>query len=177
MIVLFFVGAPGVGKTTLVRKYIEPDSISIAKPKWTVGQCHVAAGHFTGGTFDGADTVPYNGVKDALAFWEQRLYEHALTIFDGDRFSHAGALDFFQERKVRVGCIHLSAPDAVLQDRREARGSKQNPTWMKGRVSKAANFAKLCEARGLTTLYLGSELSAMKVETMIADVFGVSRAV
>lgn len=144
--VYFFVGAPGVGKTTLIRELLDPPSCYfVMKPKWTVGPKVVAAGHYTGGPFDGADTVPYNGVNEALAFWEHQLSKHPLTIFDGDRFSHSGVVEFFAALRVPMRCIELVASDEVLAARRAARGSKQNASWMKGRATKSANFADLFE--------------------------------
>lgn len=139
--VAYVVGAPGVGKTTLIRRLIEPGSVLISAPKWTVGARVCAAGHYSGGKFDGADTVPYNGVMTALAFWEQRLLDRPLTVFDGDRFSYAGVRAFFRERGVLEVCVHLDAPPEVHAARRAARGSAQNETWIKGRVSKASAFA------------------------------------
>ena len=140
-IVVFVVGAPGVGKTTLVRELLEPNRALIESPKWTVGPTVCAAGHYVGGKFDGADTVPYNGVQTALQFWEQRLASRRVTILDGDRFSFAGAREFFAERGVRDTCLYLDAASGTIQARREQRGTAQNATWVKGRVSKAANFA------------------------------------
>jgi len=140
-IVVFIVGAPGVGKTTLVRELLEPNSALIASPKWTVGPTVCAAGHYVGGKFDGADTVPYNGVQTALLFWEQRLASRSVTILDGDRFSFSGAREFFAERGARDTCIYLDTAPETIQARRQQRGTTQNATWVKGRVSKALNFA------------------------------------
>lgn len=146
--VVFFVGPPGVGKTSLVRKFLgsNDNCYFTVKPKWTVtvDDKIVAAGHYVGGTFDGADTVPYNGVNQALQFWDLTFRSKAsMTMFDGDRFSHAGVLTFFRERGSRVACVYLKASDETLSERRAERGSKQNATWMKGRASKAKNFSTL----------------------------------
>ncbi len=146
--ILFFVGAPGVGKTTLVRHFLGVDPFFVMKPKWTVAQNEtvVAAGHYTGGTFDGADTVPYNGVRLALDYWRVKLRAKAtLTIFDGERFSNRAVVDELEKLDV-VKCVFLTAPKETLEARRRERGSNQNETWLKGRVTKAANFADLFAA-------------------------------
>jgi len=123
----------------------------IEKPKWTIRQFGrgydtiCAAGHYTGATFDGADTVPYNGVGDALNYWKRNLhdtihtYHRHLVVFDGDRFSNKGVVQFFLPLAT-VKIIHLSASNEELERRRTARGSKQNPIWIKGRVTKSLNF-------------------------------------
>jgi hypothetical protein len=144
--ILFLVGAPGVGKTTLARLLLEPDPYLVQKPKWTVGETICAAGHYTGGTFDGADMVPYNGAKDALAYWAQNLKSKKLTIFDGDRFSNANTLAFLKNEGARITCVHLEVDDAELTRRREQRGSKQNASWMLGRKTKARRFAESIES-------------------------------
>ncbi len=147
MKVLFLVGPPGVGKTTLTRSMLslgDATTTLVASPKWTLVPSACAAGHYTGGTFDGADTVPYNGVAASLSFWEQRLMrEKEMTVLDGDRFSNLKVVEFFRERVEKVFCAHVTADQEVIDARRKQRGSNQNATWMKGRVTKSTNFAKL----------------------------------
>jgi hypothetical protein len=143
--VLFVVGEPGAGKTTLVRRllgeYARP--FVAGKVKWTVAPGACAAGTYTGGTFDGADTVPYDGALACLEWWRDAGLSapgRPLTILDGDRFSNASVVKWFQDNApgVRLVCLHLVTPEAG--SRRVARGSKQNETWVKGRASKARNF-------------------------------------
>lgn len=152
--VYFVVGAPGVGKTSFLKEVFRlldpegqgyPSAYLTPKPKWTVWQSFCAAGHYSGGTFDGADTVPYNGVDDALAFWLRDLWpkKGQLTFLDGDRFSHEKVVSFFRGHAVPVHCIQLVATPETLAARRAARGSTQNPSWMKGRETKAVRFAQL----------------------------------
>lgn len=152
-IALWLVGPPGVGKTTLAKLLLGfPEVGTIPKPKWTVAlkKPWCAAGWYAGTTFDGADTVPYNGAAEALTYWKANLLgqpDLRITLFDGDRFSNQNALSFVEEALAlvpgsRTACLHLTAGPDILQARREQRGSKQSPSWMLGRATKAARFAE-----------------------------------
>jgi hypothetical protein len=142
---LFVLGAPGVGKTSAIRPMLDEDSGRIARPKWTVGAHVVAPGHYTGKTFDGADSVPYNGVQDCLDYWEANFMgAKRLTVIDGDRFSYAKVRDYFTERTDRTVAVLLHAPPGELARRRAIRehttGRVQNERWARGRETKAVRF-------------------------------------
>lgn len=172
---LFLVGPPGAGKTTLVRAVLagadEAARYLVPRPKWTVAGDVAAAGHYTGGTFDGADTVPYNGAADALAFWEASFRDKRLTIFDGDRFSNAAAVERVRRSAGRVACAYLFAAEADLAARRAARGSRQNESWMRGRATKASRFRALFPAADLLHLD-GSMLGPDALARALADFVG-----
>jgi GTPase SAR1 family protein len=145
--VVFLVGPPASGKTTLVHALFSlyGTSYITEKPKWTFSDegplC--AAGHYLGHPFDGADTVPYNGAKDAFEYWRD-FSNHSVTILDGDRFSCTKWKQAFSEHVERTICIFIAATSHLLEERREIRqretGKVQNPTWVKGRATKARNF-------------------------------------
>lgn len=150
MIVLFVIGEPGIGKTTAIRAMVPmlaADSPiaphEIEKPKWTIASSVALAGHYRGATFDGADTIPYTGARAALDYWAANLQDVKLTILDGDRFSTQPSLDYVRASGALVlgAYLHASDPD-VAEARRVWRGSNQDPTWLKGRVTKARNFAE-----------------------------------
>lgn len=172
---LFVLGAPGVGKTTVIRQLVPsllPMSgktlTEIASPKWTVTTDRTAlAGHWRGTAFDGGDTVPYTGARAALEFWRDNLLPNVdLTIFDGDRFSTKPSLEFIRATGVTIVGVHLVADETVLAGRRVARGSNQNETWLKGRVTKAANFADLIGA-GLYDALCAPQMIAEAIRTEI----------
>jgi len=163
---LFVVGPPGVGKTSAMRSLMGEEFTTFTHPsdgkvKWTFADPLCFAGHYGVGTFDGADTVPNDGWVPNLEYWESNILtdsQYQYTIFDGDRFSHANAQKFLEERGVRVLCAHLTASDEVMDARRKERGSDQNPTWLRGRVSKARNFAERFKPQdtGLFDMFGGS---------------------
>lgn len=142
-VAVFIVGAPGCGKTTLVRALIDLRWATYSNnPKWTVSGRTAAAGHYVGGLFDGADTVPYNGAAKAVEYWRARVAPFVdLTIFDGDRFSDEKSKLAIAAGASRCFCVHLICSDAALAERRVKRGSAQNETWAKGRATKADRFA------------------------------------
>jgi len=148
VISLFIVGAPGAGKTTLARRVLQRggDFVLHPRPKWSVGASCVAAGHYTDDVFSGGDTVPYSGARACLEFWASELVStRELTIFDGSRFATRPSLAYVRERS-RVVCVYVDATPDELAARRAARGSDQDPAWMRGAETRARNFADLVGA-------------------------------
>lgn len=154
---LWIVGEPGVGKTSLARKLMKLPGIKIERPKWTIAENVCAAGHYTGKDFDGADTVPYNGVVAALMYWTVNLKDKDLTIFDGDRFSYEKAVEAIRPLAERVCCILLYGNESKIRERRKLR-SEQDEVWVKGRKTKAVNFFLSFEDRAYINADYGEEI-------------------
>lgn len=144
--IVFVVGAPGVGKTTLLQSLLDDfTTYTIEKPKWTVSSPFALVGHYDHRTFGGGDTLGYTQGEEAVAYMYDELKSPPLRYFflDGDRMSTKAVLKQVEEQGDAPYCVHLTADDEALAERCAKRGSQQNPTWAKGRKSKARNFANL----------------------------------
>ena len=159
--VLWVVGEPGVGKTSVVRPMLGGPLTLVMRPKWTVGAAICAAGHYTGGKFDGSDTLPIGDIKMALAYWAECLRDKPLTVLDGDKLSTANALALVRDAGATVRCVHLTAPAELVAARRARRGTSQDPAWVRGRRTKASNFAKLFSPGELLELTCWGELEGV----------------
>jgi hypothetical protein len=162
-VVVWVVGEPGVGKTSVVKEFLGPLSSCrlYRSPKWTMGMA-LAAGHYTGGAFDGADTIPYNGVSAAIEVWKTILApKYPLTFLDGDRFAYAGAIEM-SPSSVRKFCVLLKAERSIAESRRQKRAASigselQNATWVRGRRTKSERFVELPVWEKTTTIDVSRE--------------------
>lgn len=143
--VCWVVGEPGVGKTTLCRRFLvqlapEGQTWKNDNPKWTgFGKDIAAAGHWRGDAFDGADTLPISQIKSAMKFWLDTP-SIRIALIDGDKLSNKGAVEMAKEACARLVCFWMVG-SKVAEYRRELRGTNQNETWVAGRQTKARNFA------------------------------------
>ncbi len=192
-LVLYVLGEPGIGKTTLVRAFLRDALVrdedgfpgpvrkvsypAPPSPKWTLAGRTAAAGHYKGDAFDGADTIPYNGARAALEFWRDQIRPYTeLTILDGARFATKPSLAFLREVPgIKVIGVHLVAPyDAVARRAQrcaDAGTEPQNPSWVKGATTGARNFAKLIDA-----VEIDAKRSPLEIAGRVFDVVSFARA-
>lgn len=176
--VVWIVGEPGVGKTTLVREMISifgERTSRMLRPKWDLHGSELAlAGHYNGDKFDGADTIPPGDIRLTLEYWGRELQGSGLTVFDGDKFSNANALKFIGEHPTdpRLVCLHLVDEPEAVQARRDARGTTQNAAWVKGRKTKSERFASLFPVASRRVVHMGVLRGSLTVAQLVRDLMG-----
>lgn len=132
---LYLIGEPGVGKSTLFAELTKDLPYEEAEKPFPIRRydCGVVELGKRREAFSGTDAYAMN-VQPEVERWLEGVRPR-LVMAEGDRLANG---KFFQ-RLVDLGyeltIYHLYGPEQAEQ-RRAARGSHQDPTWLKGRVSK-----------------------------------------
>jgi GTPase SAR1 family protein len=139
-IMLYVIGEPGVGKTTLLRRALagsEPEIIEQPVPHTRYPGGLVAIGRERG-TFSGTDALCMSIQPRALE-WLNTLDAPAV-IAEGDRLGNAKFIEAARAQGWTVTIALITAPEEVIIERRAERGSNQNPSWLEGRRTKVNNL-------------------------------------
>jgi hypothetical protein len=154
--VIGVLGLPGTGKSTLFRRLIEefmqrssmlPAAAGLAVGEEYPGVRVVVLGKYAPEhDFPGTDRLSMAAQKDCLEYLSMLngspRYNGSTVLFEGDRLATISFFEQLQQRGILFEIYILTAPQAMLEQRRIDRGSKQSETFIKGRETKLRN---ICE--------------------------------
>lgn len=140
---LYIIGQPGAGKTTALaralagvpRQYM-PDG----RPPFTLyPHSNGAQLGVERAGFAGTDGFALNVQPTAVAWLRDSVFD--LVVSEGDRLANDGFYSAAMAYGYDLTIAWIDTPNDVAAQRRKARGSNQNPTWLKGRISKVESIA------------------------------------
>lgn len=144
---VYICGAPGAGKTTLMRHLRLPWDMEVVRQPPVP---HVLL-RSPGGILHGLELgVPreVHGGTDSLAMdISHRASEFLLrspvgfALGEGARLATRPFLSRLAAAGVRVHLVHLDTPPVLLDERCAERGTTQNPAWRRGAATRALNLA------------------------------------
>lgn len=183
---LYLIGAPGVGKSTVAREVTSGWDKELIKshPVPHSRLLHPATRRCLGvelgvprTDFPGTDALAMDIGPRALQFLSSHLTPFALG--EGSRLATRPFIGGLAQVGVAVTLVRLTADEELLTRRWQERGAKQNPSWRKGARTRADRLAEWFEgqtalgARGFR-LYLDLDVTEMKATDAadrIRDVF------
>lgn len=90
-------------------------------------------------SFSGTDALPMGVITEAEVLVSSGLYPTMCA--EGDRLANDRFFDSVSHAGYELVVVLLDVPDEIAQARRDERGSSQNPSWIKGRVTKTQRLA------------------------------------
>ena len=167
---LYVVGAPGVGKSTMVRWLLEPftrlpavKSKSLPLVRWEplARNGQLVGGHlgYTRGAFSGTDALGM-AVNPQACRWmleSKTAGQLDFIVGEGARLANSAFFTAARARADRVLLVQLRAREETLDARCEVRGSKQNESWRRGARTRADNALAAAVALGLEAVILDAD--------------------
>lgn len=145
---LYLVGVPGSGKTTLARRLFRGVGGEVKKVpnvSWTEYSEDLCAIGHERETFGGTDALGMAAQNHVLAWLDSDEGSHRYVFAEGDRLANARFFEQVTEAGFDLTVVLLDMPPAVVERRRNKRnetiGKEQNETWLRGRETKVANIA------------------------------------
>lgn len=138
-------GRPGTGKTTIMRKFMEPHYWERCSPAKLVEtmyclelDVHILGKYEDGEVFAGTDKLSM-ACQPEVTKWLKET--NSDVIYEGDRLTGTKFYDALLElANTKVTFLVLSTDEETLTKRYEERGSEQNETFLAGRASKINNI-------------------------------------
>lgn len=165
---VYLVGAPGIGKSTVMELLIaewtpgafeRPDGYAPFGYEVLFSGDRVPAGVYLGrhrGAFSGTDALAYTALPAAVR-WVTEAELPERVYGEGARLAHERFLLPLHGRAA-LTVVHLVGSADHLAERRLARQSNQNPSWMKGAETRARKVVERVTAAGVrvVTVWAGA---------------------
>lgn len=152
MKIIYLIGAPGAGKTTLTEAFTRDwqETARLDSPiKYRIHatpQGEAISLGWLRPNFGGTDTLGNTAIIP-IEGWLPKVAESNLTYLygEGDRLANARFFNFAKSLG-EFYLFYLDTERHIAEVRRKVRaletGKQQNPSWVKGRETKHANLAK-----------------------------------
>jgi len=142
---LYILGEPGIGKSALMAELTAhlaplPQASPMAHILWLeAGEPQFAElGARRANGFSGTDALPMGIQPKAVEWMQQRPYRSILA--EGDRLANDGFFTAVERAGYELTVVYMHG--TVAAERRRARGSRQNESWVRGRITKTQGLAE-----------------------------------
>lgn len=166
---LYVIGVPGSGKTTLVRELV------LGRRRRVVPKPFAHTVYEDGLVQLGRDRQGHGGT-DALSMSVQPHVIAALQagaweriLAEGDRLANTGFFAAAQGAGYGLTVVLLTLPAEAAAARRSARGTHQDERWLRGRESKVANLWAWAKDNVADVRAFDATLSAAELAALLAD--------
>jgi hypothetical protein len=154
--VIFLLGEPGVGKSTLmeqVMNYLGDSNLLKIKTlkyhEFKEAKTIVLGQYGDGQSFPGTDRLSMSVqpiASKVLTKWSKDDDRKGWTILiEGDRLGNQSFIGAIQSLPVKLKIFALVASDEIKEFRHKDRGDTQNDVWLKGRLTKVKNLLEAFE--------------------------------